>query len=174
MKIKVRTYNTPMPEIIKKGDWIDLYTEEDVNMTGPFAETLHKRKSGDVVIKSRDVMFDNKMISLGVAMKLPKGFEVVVLPRSSTYKKWGIILANSQGVIDNSFCGNEDIWHFPAIALRKTSIPVGTRIAQFRIQLSQHATFWQKIKWLFSSKIKLVQVDNLSDNNRGGFGSTGE
>lgn len=174
MKVKVRTYNTPMPEIIKKGDWVDLYTEEDVNMAGPFAETLHKRKSGDVVLKSRDVIFDNKMISLGVAMQLPKGFEAVVLPRSSTYKKYGIILANSQGVIDNSYCGNEDKWYFPAIALRKTSIPAGTRIAQFRIQLSQKATFWQKIKWLFSSKIKLVKVESLSNKNRGGFGSTGE
>ena len=114
------------------------------------------------------------MISLGVAMKLPKGFEVVVLPRSSTYKKWGIILANSQGVIDNSFCGNEDIWHFPAIALRKTSIPVGTRIAQFRIQLSQHATFWQKIKWLFSGPLKIKKVESLSNPVREGFGSTGD
>lgn len=73
-----------------------------------------------------------------------------------------------------SYNGNDDQWFFNAVALRDTTIPAYTRICQFRIQLSQKATFWQKVKWLFSSKIKFVEVDNLSNNNRGGFGSTGD
>lgn len=71
-----------------------------------------------------------------------------------------------------SYSGNDDMWKFPAITLKNTFIKKGTRICQFRIQLSQKATIWQKIKWLFSNKIKLVEVDNLSSTNRGGFGST--
>ena len=73
-----------------------------------------------------------------------------------------------------SYNGNKDEWKFPAIAIKDATIKKGTRICQFRIQLSQKATIWQKIKWLFSNKIELVQVDNLSDNNRGGIGSTGD
>ena len=73
-----------------------------------------------------------------------------------------------------SYRGNKDEWKFPAVAIKDTTIKKGTRICQFRIQLSQKATIWQKIKWLFSNKIELVQVDNLSDNNRGGIGSTGD
>lgn len=112
-------------------------------------------------------------IPLGVAMKLPKGYEAVVLPRSSTPKKFGIMYGNSMGVIDNSYCGNKDEWKFPAVAIRPTSIDKGTRICQFRVQLSQKATTWQKIKWLFTSGVKLVEVDDLGNDNRGGFGSTG-
>ena len=72
-----------------------------------------------------------------------------------------------------SYNGNEDEWKFPAVAIRPTFIEKGTRICQFRVQLSQKATVWQKIKWLFTSGIKLVEVDNLDNTNRGGFGSTG-
>lgn len=72
-----------------------------------------------------------------------------------------------------SYCGNSDEWKFPVIAIRPTFIEKGCRICQFRIQLSQKATLWQKLKWLFSSGVKLVKVDNLQENNRGGFGSTG-
>jgi dUTP pyrophosphatase len=107
-------------------------------------------------------------------MQLPRGFEAVVLPRSSTYAKYKITMVNSMGVIDNSYCGKDDIWKMPVIAQRDTFIPEGVRIAQFRIQLSQKATIWQKIKWLFSGKIKLLHVTNLDNTSRGGFGSTGE
>lgn len=83
-------------------------------------------------------------------------------------------MTNSQGIIDNSYCGNDDEWKFPAMAFKEIVIPKGTRIAQFRIVLSQKATIWQKIKHMFSSRIKLQKVESLSWNNRGGFGSTGD
>lgn len=154
IKVKLRAGQV-MPRIIKKGDWIDLQALEPV-----------KYSAGD-----------SGMINLGVAMQLPEGYEALVLPRSSTFKKYGIILVNSCGVIDNSYCGNNDFWQFPYFALRDGSIKIDKehkdmRICQFRIQLSQKATFWQKLKWLFSSGIELEQVDNLTSSNRGGFGST--
>ena len=90
----------------------------------------------------------------------------------SAAKKLGIMLANSIGIIDNSYGGNDDQWMFPAVTLRKTAIALNTRLCQFRIQLSQKATMWQKIKWLFASGIELVEVDHLDSDNRGGFGST--
>ena len=105
-------------------------------------------------------------------MKLPKGFEAVVLPRSSTFGKYNIIMTNSEGVIDNSYSGNNDEWKFPALAFQKTTIAQGQRICQFRIQLSQDATVWQKLKWLFSNGIRLERVESLDDIDRGGFGST--
>lgn len=172
MKIKCKLYDgATLPQIIKKGDWVDLYCPSDVKLNGPHATTLHRKKS--VEENKRDVVFDSKLIDLNIAMKLPDGFEAVVLPRSSTFKNFGIMLTNSEGVIDNSYCGNSDTWKFGAIAFRNTIITKGSRIAQFRIQLSQKATIWQKIKWLFSSRLKIVQVDNLGNNNRGGIGSTG-
>ena len=72
-----------------------------------------------------------------------------------------------------SYCGNDDQWMLPVVTLKKTSIALNTRLCQFRIQLSQKATMWQKLKWLLSSGIKLVEVDSLNNNTRGGFGSTG-
>ena len=106
-------------------------------------------------------------------MQLPKGFEAVLLPRSSTYIKFGIIAGNSEGVIDQSYCGDNDEWKFSAIALDSTTIEAGDRICQFRVQLSQKATIWQKIKWLFSSGVEIVEVDELNKRDRKGFGSTG-
>ena len=142
-------------------------------MHAPQAGTLRRHKIDGKEESHRDVKFDFKLIPLGVAMKLPKGFEAVLLPRSSTYKKFGIIQTNSIGVIDNTYCGNNDEWKYPAIALRDTVIKKGDRICQFRIQLSQKATLWQKIKWFLSSGIKIIKVDSLDNNDRGGFGSTG-
>lgn len=162
-----------MPEIIKVGDWIDLSTAEDYAFKCPHAKMLHKRKRGsDVPVeRSRDVIFDYQLLSLGVVIELPKGYEAMMLPRSSTFKKWGILLANSQGVIDQQYCGPDDVWRFPALATRNVAIPKGTPICQFRIQLSQKATLWQKLKWLFSSKVKLVKVSEMSNANRGGIGT---
>lgn len=170
MKIKVKEITKGcMPTIIKKGEWIDLMTAVDIVIGAPQALT-QKQVGGE---KVRDVVNDVFYIPLGVAMELPKGFEAIVASRSGTPKKHGIMSANSIGVIDNSYNGNEDEWKFPAISFRPTVIPKGTRICQFRVQLSQKATFWQKLRWFFSNKIELVQVDNLSETNRGGFGSTG-
>jgi dUTP pyrophosphatase len=115
-----------------------------------------------------------KYLPLGIAMKLPKGYEAVMVSRSSTSKKLGVIQANCLAVIDNSYSGNNDQWHFPALPIRETELKAGTRICQFRVQLSQKATIWQKIKWLFNSGIEIEKVDSLDDNNRGGLGSTGQ
>lgn len=122
----------------KHGDWIDLKAGERV-----------KYSKGDTFI-----------IPLGVAMKLPHNYEAHVLPRSSTFKRYGIILANSMGIIDNAYCGNNDEWMFPAIALKDGEINVGDRIAQFRI-----------VKNMEPITMKMVPM--LSDKNRGGLGSTG-
>lgn len=101
-----------------------------------------------------------RLISLGVGMKLPKGYKANVYPRSSTYKNFGIILANSVGQIDNSYSGDNDCWKFPAIALRDTVIRKNDRICQFEIQKIQ-------------PEIEFVEVDHLDDESRGGIGSTG-
>lgn len=126
-----------LPE--RNGDWLDLFTAEDTELKA----------------------FDFKLIPLGVAMKLPEGYEANVVPRSSTYKKWSIIQANSFGVIDNAYCGNDDQWMFPAIALKDTFIPKHTRICQFKIMKNQ-------------PNIQFSIVHELENKNRGGFGSTGD
>lgn len=175
MKIYIKRFNKniELPTIISKGDWIDLRSSDYVEMEAPKVSGLNRKTKNGVVERFREVEFDTKLINLGVGMILPKGFEAVVLPRSGTFKNFGIILANSEGVIDNSYNGNLDEWKFNAIALRKSIINKNDRICQFRIQLSQKATMWQKIKWLFSSKIELVEVDNLGKKSRGGHGTTG-
>ena len=176
MKIKVKNIGSNQKiEIIDKGDWIDLSAASQVTLKGPIAETLHRKKGEDEAVnKFRDVIFPKVVnIPLGIAMQLPKGYEAIVAPRSSTFSKYGIICANSFGIIDHSYSGDNDEWKFPALAMRDTKIEEGCRICQFRIQLSQKATMWQKIKWLFTSKIEIEYVDHLSDTDRGGFGSTG-
>lgn len=156
------------PKIVKKGDWIDLRSSKAVVLNAPQAGTLKGN-----TIKHRDVISDVTYIPLGVSMQLPDGFEAIVAPRSSTAEKMGIVLANGIGIIDNSYKGENDQWKFPAITLRKTSIAQNTRLCQFRIQLNQKATIWQKLKWLLSSSIELVEVDSLNNSDRNGFGSTG-
>ena len=174
MKIKILEKSEGcMPEIIKVGDWIDLYTAEDYTFKCPHAKMLHKKKNKeeDSTERFRDVIFTYGLIDLGVAMQIPDGYEAYLLPRSSTFKKFGIMQTNSEGILDNSYCGNDDIWKMPVIATRNITIPKGTPVCQFRIQLSQKATVWQKIKWLFSSKVELQKVDSLANENRGGFGT---
>lgn len=174
MKIKVREITKGCKfEIIEKGDWIDLRAAQDIEVQASQAGVRKRKKVGLEEISTRDVESKVVMIPLGIAMQLPKGFEAHVLPRSSTPKKFGIMCANSQGIIDCTYCGNDDEWKFPVVPIRNTRINKGDRICQFRIQLSQKATMWQKIKWLFTSKIKFVWVDKLEGENRGGFGSTG-
>lgn len=153
LKIKIKTFASQiLPEIIDKGDWIDLRSNEEY-------------------VANKE---EYKLLKLGVAMELPDGFEAIVVPRSSTFKTWGILLANSMGIIDNSYSGDNDEWKFPAWFTRRTIIHKGDRICQFRIQLSQKATFWQKLHWLLSSKIKIEHVEKLNTINRGGVGSTGK
>ncbi len=120
------------------GDWIDLRAAEDVSL-----------KAGEF-----------KLIPLGVAMELPQGYEALVAPRSSTFKKMHILLANSIGIIDESYKGDNDEWHFPAYAAKDTFIHKNERICQFRI--IQHQPF-----------IHLIEVEHLGNADRGGIGSTG-
>lgn len=156
------------PQIIKKGEWVDLHAAQECVLQAPQAGTL---KGSEV--KKRDVTTEVTYIPLGVAMKLPDGFEAIMASRSSAAKKMGVMLANGIGIIDNSYCGDNDQWMYPAVALRKTSIAQNTRLCQFRIQLSQKATMWQRIKWLLVSGIELVEVESLNHENREGLGSTG-
>lgn len=138
--IKAKYFTDKIDHLTKidGGDWIDLRVAEDVKM-----------EAGEF-----------RLLPLGVAMELPSGYEAVVAPRSSTYKKWGIVLANSLGVIDGAYCGDQDEWRFPAIALVDTEIPCNTRICQFRIQKKQ-------------PNLNFITVDHLDNPDRGGIGSTG-
>lgn len=138
IKIKYHNKNIEKVEKIEIGDWIDLRAAETI--------TLHAGESA--------------LISLGVAMKLPEGYEAQVAPRSSTFKKWGIIQTNSIGIIDNSYSGTNDIWRFPAYAVVDTVIQENDRICQFRIVEKQPA-------------IRFEEVEELDNTDRGGFGSTG-
>ena len=126
------------PEAIEQGDWIDLRA----------AETI-------LIVKG-----EFKYIPLGVAMQLPEGYEAIVTPRSSLFKRRGIIMTNSIGIMDESYCGDNDEWKFPAYAIRDTLIPKGERICQFRIMKHQ-------------PEIKFEIVDTLGNPDRGGHGSTG-
>ena len=108
-------------------------------------------------------LLEYKIISLGVSIEIPAGYYAHVVPRSSTFGKWGILLANSMGVIENDYCGDGDVWGYPALCLRKegTHIPKGTRICQFRLVEK-------------APDMEFVQVESLGNRDRGGFGSTGE
>lgn len=121
-----------------KSDWIDLRSAVDISL-----------KKGE-----------HKLIPLGVGMKLPDGYEAHIVPRSSTFKNFGIIQANHMGVIDNTYCGDNDQWMMSAYAVRDTEIHVNDRICQFRIMKNQPALIFD-------------EVEKLEDMDRGGFGSTG-
>lgn len=141
MEVKVKYHNKNIEKIaeISGGDWLDLRAAETAEM-----------KAGEF-----------KIISLGVSMKLPEGYEAHVVPRSSTFSKWGVLQVNGIGVIDNSYCGENDIWRFPALAMRDTVIEEGDRICQFRIM--------EKME-----RVNLVEVEHMENADRGGFGSTGQ
>lgn len=122
-----------------KSDWIDLRSAEDIEL-----------KKGEF-----------KLIPLGVAMQLPEGYEAHVVPRSSTFKNFGIIQTNHMGVIDYTYSGDNDQWYMPVYAVRDTQIHVNDRICQFRIMENQPA-------------IQFNEVKVLTGPDRGGFGSTGK
>jgi dUTP pyrophosphatase len=169
MKIKVKLFNKDCEfNYIKKGEWIDLKSAEEYITEAPIA----KRARKDV---ERDVIFKYHMIPLGIGMKLPEGYEAIIVPRSSTFKSYGILQVNNVGVIDSTYSGPNDQWKYPCIdIIEGKKIEMGDRICQFRIQLSQKATIWQKIKWLFTNKIEFEFVDDYGGENRGGFGTTGK
>jgi dUTP pyrophosphatase len=168
IKVKVLTGGC-LPVVSEDGDWIDLRAAEDVHLEGPYA-VARTRKGGE---SSRKVVFTTKNIPLGIAMELPDGMEGIAAPRSSSNKKFNIVQVNSPGVIDQPYCGENDQWHMPVMATGEVNIQKGDRICQFRVQLSQKATFWQKLKWLLSSGIEIKVVDSLDNPNRGGLGHSG-
>lgn len=140
MEIRIK-YHNPALERIEKlavGDWIDLRAAETVTL-----------RAGEF-----------RIISLGVSMRLPDGYEAHIVPRSSTFKKWGILQANHMGVIDNSYSGDNDVWGMPVLAMRDTVIKLNDRICQFRIMERMPA-------------VEFVEVEQLDGPDRGGFGSTG-
>ena len=167
IKVKVLTKGC-MPVVIDKGALIDLRAAENYKFHAPQAG-IQYQKDG---VKHRDVKFDEQVIRLGVAMELPKGMMAKLKGRSSLTKKHGVVMACS-GEIDNSYCGNNDEWLFRVFAIREGKIDALDRICQFEIVPNQKATMWQKIKWLLSSGIELVEVDSLNNEDRDGFGSTG-
>ena len=164
MKIKIK-YTNPNTnhKISIHGDWIDCKAAKTYNFKG-----MYVNSNGNVVT-------DFQVIDLGIAMELPKGFEGIMSARSGLYKEKFIMQTNGIGVEDNSYCGNGDIWKFPAvnISFKDNIIEEGDRICQFRIQPNQFAPWYVKLKWLFTSKIEFQEVDILNNNNRGGLGSTG-
>lgn len=141
MRIKIKYFDDDLIRLekISVGDWIDLRCSEDIEI-----------QKGEY-----------RQIPLGVAMELPKGYEALVAPRSSTYKKYKVLQTNSLGVIDCSYNGDNDMWCFPAYATENTKIEKNTRICQFRIIENQ-------------PEIEFEEVRCLGNGDRGGIGSTGE
>ena len=141
-QIKVKYFVDGMEELCYvdgKSDWIDLRASEEVTL-----------KAGEF-----------RLIPLGIAIALPEGYEAHLAPRSSTFKNYGILQTNSMGVIDCSYCGDNDMWRMPAYATRDVTIEQGARICQFRIMANQ-------------PQLQFVKVDRLEGADRGGFGSTGK
>lgn len=140
-KIRIKYFTDAIEKLAYidgKSDWIDLRAAEDVTM-----------KAGEF-----------RLIPLGVGMELPKGYEAHIVPRSSTFKNFGIIQTNHMGIIDASYCGDNDQWHMAVYAVRDTEIHVNDRICQFRIMENQPAVAFE-------------EVEHLGSQDRGGFGSTG-
>lgn len=140
MRIKIKYFDQEIDKIkkLEVGDWIDLRA----------AKTVELKKD------------EFALIPLGVGMKLPEGYEANVVPRSSTFKNFGIIQTNHFGVIDESYGGDQDQWFFPAYALRDTIIQKNDRICQFRINKKM-------------PEVEFEEVDHLNEVSRGGHGSTG-
>ncbi len=140
LELKIKYHNDDLIRLkpLVNGDWVDLRAAEEVSL-----------KAGEF-----------KLISLGISVQLPKGYEAHIVPRSSTFINFGIIQTNHYGVIDESYCGDNDIRKFPAYALRDTKIHVNDRICQFRLYEHQPS-------------LELKEVSKLNGQDRGGFGSTG-
>ena len=141
VSIKVRYISKEIEKlryIDGKSDWVDLRSAEDVDL-----------KAGE-----------SRLIRLGIAVELPEGYEAHIVPRSSTYRNFGIIQTNHMGVVDHSYCGDNDEWMYPVLAMRDTHISINDRICQFRIMENQPA-------------LSFEEVEHLTGKERGGFGSTG-
>ena len=159
LKIKFKKLDPSAIAPVQKGDWIDL-------------------SNGKEIVLNKCTSFT--LAHTHLQIQIPKGFEAIMAPRSSNFKNYEIIQTNHIGIIDQEYCGPTDEWKIPISLIKAPSkgneivIPYGARIAQFRIQLSQRATFIQKLKWLISSGIVLEEVSILNNKDRGGFGSSGK
>lgn len=139
VKVRLLDPEALVPEYVDgKSDWIDLRCAQDIYLT-----------TGEFIL-----------IPLGIAMKIPEGYEAHIVPRSSTFKNYGILQTNGIGIIDETYSGDNDQWMMPVYATRATHISKGDRICQFRLMKHQ-------------PKITFDQVDHLDGTDRGGFGSTG-
>lgn len=138
--IKIKYFSNEVPRLhkIDKGDWVDLYSAIDLNI-----------EAGK-----------QYLIPLGVAMELPLGYEANVVPRSSTFKNWGLLQTNSFAVVDEAYKGDNDQWFWPVYSTRDTIITIGDKVCQFRINKKQ-------------PEIYFVEVNSLENKDRGGFGTTG-
>jgi dUTP pyrophosphatase len=140
MVIKIK-YHAPIEKIarMERGDWIDLRAAEDVAL-----------KAGE-----------SRLVSLGISVRLPAGCEAHIVPRSSTFQRWGILQTNSMGVVDESYAGDDDIWRMPVYAVRDTHIKMNDRICQFRVVEKMPRVIFE-------------EVNDMDAESRGGFGSTGD
>ena len=141
-EIKVKYFSDDIEElcyVAGKSDWIDLHLAEEVTL-----------KAGEF-----------RLLPLGVAIALPEGYEAHIVPRSSTFKNYGILQTNSMGVVDCSYCGDNDQWRMPVYATRDVTIEKNARTCQFRIMQNQ-------------PPLRFTRVERLDGPDRGGFGSTGK
>jgi len=155
LKLAIKKHDQNMPDLQQHGDWIDLYFC-GIHPKSPFLFYEWNKKDEGFEFFAEDY----HVLSLGVSIQLPEGYEAHIVPRSSLFLKYGILQANSVGIIDNAYCGNNDIWGFPAYFTRPICLPLYTRIAQFRI-----------IKKM--PPIYIEYVKSLTTKNRGGFGESG-
>ena len=164
MKIKIKYFSKDYPRLekIAKGDFIDLRVDtiKEWKRVGTIKEpngiAVEESNWETISYRKGDII----KFGLGVAMELPRGYEAIVVPRSSTFTNWGFIQTNSMGVIDNSYNGNNDEWQIEFIAMRDGKINRFDRVCQFRILKNQ-------------PDFNILEVDNLHNVDRGGYGSTG-
>jgi len=138
LKVKYHVEGLEKIKKIEKGDWIDL------------------RSAYDEEFKAGEWGF----IDLGISVKIPKGYEAHIVPRSSTFKNWGLLQVNGMGIIDESYSGENDLWKMPVLATKDTKINKNDRVCQFRLI--------EKMP-----QLRIIEVENMEDESRGGFGSTG-
>lgn len=151
LKIRYADKEFPTLQMSEKGDWIDLKATKDYDI-----------KAGE-----------SEFIDLGVAMKLPENYEAWLVPRSGTFRKYGLMQTNGIGIIDNSYSGNNDIWRMPVYATRDTKISKGERLCQFRLVERMSVIFSPVSITQSHCDLLILETDQLDDIDRGGFGSTG-
>lgn len=167
MDVKIRKIreNSILPEA-HNGNWMDAYVSK-IGTVSPdeggrynYNEVVwYDENKHDTIHYVKD---DVVIVQLGFALQLPPNHELHLLPRSSTFKKTGLLLTNSMGIGDTSYCGNGDEYSAMFFATRAGEVSIGQRIVQIRIEESM------------GDKFEFVEVEDLGNPDRGGFGSTGK